>query len=254
MLKFSYKKRIGDNMKKKAFTVAEILITLGIIGVVSALTIPQLTQNGQRKVYANKLSAAVSDFENAMTTMLMREGKDLLQETPAWTDNFLGELTNIFPHKTDKITDIERKNLDKTDGIDFPKTDEANKIYLFRNHKGFYYSVNVNGTLSTQLENKVMAEGGAMTSLAAYVYIDANGDKKPNMWGRDCFVYALGGDGHLYPYGGKDFNIYLKVTESTDPKAIEDYSSTTPRKKCVDDKDWKFCSAYLAGNGYNMDY
>lgn len=34
---------------KKAFTLAEVLITLGIIGVVAALTIPTLVNNYRKK-------------------------------------------------------------------------------------------------------------------------------------------------------------------------------------------------------------
>ena len=32
-------------MKRKAFTLAEVLVTLGVIGVVSAITMPTLIQN-----------------------------------------------------------------------------------------------------------------------------------------------------------------------------------------------------------------
>ena len=38
-----------------AFTLAEVLITLGIIGVVAALTLPSLVGNYKRKVTANKV-------------------------------------------------------------------------------------------------------------------------------------------------------------------------------------------------------
>lgn len=34
---------------KKAFTMAEVLITLGIIGIVAAMTLPALIKNHQRK-------------------------------------------------------------------------------------------------------------------------------------------------------------------------------------------------------------
>ena len=40
---------------KKAFTLAEILITLSIIGIVAALTIPNLIQNYKRKVATVRL-------------------------------------------------------------------------------------------------------------------------------------------------------------------------------------------------------
>lgn len=38
---------------KKAFTLAEVLITLGIIGVVAAITLPTLIANYQKKSFRN---------------------------------------------------------------------------------------------------------------------------------------------------------------------------------------------------------
>ncbi len=40
---------------KKAFTLAEVLITLGVIGVVAAMTMPSLVANYQKKVWVNQL-------------------------------------------------------------------------------------------------------------------------------------------------------------------------------------------------------
>ena len=46
----------GVCMKRKsAFTLAEVLVTLGIIGVVSAMTVPSLMQNYQRQSYVTQL-------------------------------------------------------------------------------------------------------------------------------------------------------------------------------------------------------
>ena len=38
-----------DNSRKIAFTLAEVLITLGIIGVIAAMTLPSLITNYQEK-------------------------------------------------------------------------------------------------------------------------------------------------------------------------------------------------------------
>lgn len=53
------------------FTLAEVLVTLGIIGVVSAMTVPSLMQNYQRKSYVtqlnkvyNLLSQALMSYQN----------------------------------------------------------------------------------------------------------------------------------------------------------------------------------------------
>jgi len=53
-------------MNKSAFTLAEILITLGIIGVVAALTISQLVQNYKQNSTATKLQSTVSMLNQAL--------------------------------------------------------------------------------------------------------------------------------------------------------------------------------------------
>ena len=52
-------------MKKFAFTLAEVLITLGIIGVVAAMTIPTLMANIRSKQYSSKFKKTISTLSNA---------------------------------------------------------------------------------------------------------------------------------------------------------------------------------------------
>ncbi len=47
-------------MKKKGFTLAEILITLGIIGIVAAMTIPTLISNYKKKEYSTKIKKFIA--------------------------------------------------------------------------------------------------------------------------------------------------------------------------------------------------
>ena len=51
---------------KKAFTLAEVLITLGIIGIVAAMTLPSLIANYQKKVTVNRLKQAYSMINQAL--------------------------------------------------------------------------------------------------------------------------------------------------------------------------------------------
>ena len=51
---------------KKAFTLAEVLVTLGIIGVVSAMTVPTLMQNYQRKSYVTQLHKVYNELSQAL--------------------------------------------------------------------------------------------------------------------------------------------------------------------------------------------
>ena len=50
---------------KPAFTLAEVLVTLGIIGVVSAMTVPSLMQNHQRKTYVTQLHKVYNELQQA---------------------------------------------------------------------------------------------------------------------------------------------------------------------------------------------
>ena len=52
--------------RKAAFTLAEVLITLGIIGVVAALTMPALIENHNRKVVETRLKKFYSSMNQAI--------------------------------------------------------------------------------------------------------------------------------------------------------------------------------------------
>ena len=54
------------SFKKAAFTLAEVLITLGIIGIVAAMTIPTLIADYQEKVLVTKVKQGHSQLMNAI--------------------------------------------------------------------------------------------------------------------------------------------------------------------------------------------
>lgn len=60
--------------KKRAFTLAEVLITLGIIGVVAALTMPSLIEHHQKQVVETKLKSFYSIMNQAIQIASIDEG------------------------------------------------------------------------------------------------------------------------------------------------------------------------------------
>ena len=81
-----------DKFRRAAFTLAEVLITLGIIGVVAALTLPTLIQNHQKQVYVTQLKKAYSTLNNAINKMAVDEGvvdwsQTFCGSTQFWGDN-----------------------------------------------------------------------------------------------------------------------------------------------------------------------
>ena len=62
----------NKNKKSKGFTLAEVLITLGIIGVVAAITMPTLINNYKEKATVNK----VKKFYSMMSQAYLMSVKD----------------------------------------------------------------------------------------------------------------------------------------------------------------------------------
>lgn len=51
---------------KKGFTLAEVLITLGIIGIVAAITLPTLMTNYKKKATATRVKKAYAEVLQAI--------------------------------------------------------------------------------------------------------------------------------------------------------------------------------------------
>ena len=74
-------------MKKRGFTLAEVLITLAIIGVVAAISIPSVISNTQQQEFKTGLRKAVSVLNSAITMNMAIEG-----ESPYDNANLFGYL------------------------------------------------------------------------------------------------------------------------------------------------------------------
>src|SRR5574344_2669193 len=67
-----------------AFTLAEVLIVLGIIGIVAALTIPTLMANVQKQQYLTALKKFYSTQTEGFARMLAEENVEKLEDTEAF--------------------------------------------------------------------------------------------------------------------------------------------------------------------------
>ena len=63
-------------MKKKAFTLSEVLITLGIIGVISAFTIPSLITMYQKRAAVSGIREALSILSQAVRMYSAESGDE----------------------------------------------------------------------------------------------------------------------------------------------------------------------------------
>lgn len=267
-------------MKKRGFTIAELLVTMAIVGVVAALTMPTLVSSYNKKVWAKSLAPAISDFETAMQTMLVRENVDTLFETKAWSEatdsagdyvlydessptklnKFVKNLSpylKIKSHYINALTyygnDVCIKTLNA--GANYDCSDKSSGEYVddvvFTTSKGVAYFMHFNFTkrnieeIPASAESDAISNGTRLVQDAAEVRIDVNGKKSPNTYGRDIFFFILGQDGVLYPYGGKDSSRFSKGSD------IKHWTNT-----CKDGAlgNGSSCTARVIENGFVMDY
>lgn len=208
-----------NKKKKKAFTLAEVLITLGIIGVVAALTIPTLVENEQKVQYATGLKKAYMELQTFFKQYIADEGVTELRQTDLYDgvtafadasrqDKFDTAIKKYFKVlKTCKIGDgscnIDEKYLTK-EGTN-PTFSGANK-YVFYTADGIAFAVQM--PLSCNPDN---TKTGKMKALCGNISVDVNGAKSPNREGRDFHVFfAIGHDGTLFPMNGMDWSIWSK--------------------------------------------
>lgn len=181
---------------KKAFTLAEVLITLGIIGVVAALVMPSLVTSYKEKATVVKLKKFHSVISQAYQRAVDENGtpdnwnlgaamydvqgaQNILNNLGAYLQfqKKCGVNTGCFPN----VTYI---SLDGTNYNNF-------------NVAGFMAkAVLADGTIFlTYVSNPdcsgITGQSPELTSRCAYLDVDINGFKPPNQLGRDTFLFMV---------------------------------------------------------------
>ena len=160
---------------KAAFTLAEVLITLGIIGIVAAVTLPTLISKYQKDVTAEKLRTTYSIINNAAKLSELDNDEKL-----NW----------VFPITNSDVGPFVEKYY-------FPYFKGAS-LY----NGGKYAISNLSGreiypllTLNYNSKTVILSNGVFVTFLwntshtrYQWIFVDINGLQKPNRIGRDVFV------------------------------------------------------------------
>lgn len=166
--------------KGLAFTLAEVLITLGIIGVVAALTLPNLVANYKKQVLVTQLKAEVNIIENSFRKILANEGVDVLNNTPLF--NELGFNKDYYISQTgfsEIPYDSEMKFVQE-----IKEKSRSNPYPIFYINNGGCFAVKTTGYIVGVYKHPE-------------VYVDVNCDKSPNRLGYDQFMIYFDGMGKL---------------------------------------------------------
>lgn len=201
--------------KNRAFTLAEVLITLGIIGVVSAITIPVVINNYKAIVLRSQFNKAYASFAQATQMILTQEFDNTNQFENISVYEFLVYLQKYMK----KAVKCDRYETCSTSIFPLPENDGLGSAFVAKNYKtynGNEMNISFISDASIVLQDNTFAiVDGATTK---YITIDINGwKKKPNKLGHDFFMFQII-DGALKPMGssGTSWNICSKTSDSSD--------------------------------------
>lgn len=207
----------GNLIMKKSlgFTLAEVLITLAIIGVVAAMTIPSVIVNTNQSEFKTGLRKAVSVLNSSLTMNIALEG-----ESPY--DN-----ANLFGYLQQHMSVMKSTTqLEFTNGANYAFYTTDGMRYEFPTSTGASFKMHEDGktvNFNQRIEDGYIGECGSLglnnpndTKYGpCLIMVDVNGDRKPNPANANS-------DNNLYTWPGPAEKLLKDVFTImiTDEKAV----------------------------------
>ena len=174
------------------FTMAEVLITLGIIGIIAAITLPVLIGNYQKKVTVTKLKRTYTVIAQTIERSKVDYG-----DVSGWRlDEIAGSgqaseeyIINLF------VSQFWEPWVPKIQGVFYGSTKEFgyDKIngYTPDDSKLKWYVLNDGTVVGIDILVYVNDDDVVDGLNTVGYYVDINGLTKPNKYGRDIFLFQL---------------------------------------------------------------
>lgn len=232
---------MGKN--KIAFTLAEVLITLGIVGIVAAMTLPAFVQKHNEKVIVSKLKKSYSTMQQAYLMAVKDKGTpDLwgLVDNLTSENDDIYDVNNFLYHLKDYLKIIKYCGKEVKGCWADTKTLYGAMFNYHESASRYSKAVLADGSniLTFVTSPECKGASGHVKDICGFYRVDINGDKEPNSMGRDVFTFYITKT-RIIPAGSQmEGNIAYSFTNS-----------------CRDAKtqEGRGCTAWVIYNE-NMDY
>ncbi len=182
-------------LKHAAFTLAEILVTLGVIGIVAAMTIPNLINNYQEKVTVTKVKKMYSTLNQAVKLAEVDNGPVITWDLPK---NVNGGSQKLYEYLKPYLKVAKECVEDNSANC----LDTSLKYYylngsawtIFYGDGGYVRIILADGSL-IWLRSIIISDwcneldSGTLT--CGMFWYDVNGKDSPNRMGKDIFSFFL---------------------------------------------------------------
>ncbi len=243
--------------KKNAFTLIEVLVTLGVIGIVAALTLPAVIDDTKKKTAAAELARCVELTQTGIANVMHQVGKH--EETSAdklsdikisdvfgdseLTDNYLTNGQTLFTLTRGPmgITEVDNSYLS---GVKTYDGDNMSNLYANFSSSKVYQFIKRHSVIIAENINDANAANADKDEVIARIFFDINGKDAPNVLAKDIFLFGLTNAGQLVPAGSGAYN--QNVLNETIPL----YTAA-----CADSvTDGRSCSARIMNDRWKINY
>ncbi len=198
------------NNTKRAFTLAELLIALGIIGAIAAIAIPSVWGNLNNKILVTSLKNNVANIQNLVGTQLVLFKTKKISSTDFSAADKLLKDENFNIVRNCEAT-LAQKDCWKTKG---EGTNAAKVKYRY---------IASNTVIEPEARQTVILSNGSIMSYEppsdsvnyGIVQIDTNGNDAPNIVGRDFFEFRISEDGRVIGNDDTDANNLTKCKSNS---------------------------------------
>jgi len=176
---------------KNGFTLAEVLITLVIVGVVAAFTIPTLINKTEEREFKAALKKNYSILQQVFDKYYIEHGERLSYDVITSTSG-----TKTFLQKIEKYFSSI-----KSDTSIAPLSNFSEIYTTYDGKRNLIYGNFNDGMM-------ILNDGTALffnnDSGGVFILVDVNGyEKKPNRLGKDTFMFEVISNGNLLPIGAE---------------------------------------------------
>ncbi len=237
--------------KKTGFTLAEVLITIALLGVIAALTLPSLANNVSAIQLSSALKTSQATISDKIDAGMALEDVQSVRDLKAFEHP---ENLNLIYEGLGKYLRLDTVEESHTvfsmkDGTQVAVWPKENIRQI--NTKAFIYLQDYENEEISPGAFIVKQNGGKVLRKSAKVFIDVNGYTKPNRFGYDVYEYYLAQDGRLYPVGGSDVSLFATAGASEE---TANWSSGQEEYRCDWDSIGYGCAGRIEDEGWKITY
>ena len=223
--------------KNKAFTLTELLIALGIIGAIAAISIPSLMSSINNKILVTQLKSINGSIQQLASDQLITNKTKSLKETDFANPTLLLSDAYFAVAKTCSTADKAAADCWKTSGTNAIKyrkiSDKSDATVsgpsytsiVLKNGAVLGYKTRPDDAITGNADDKIIGE----------FCFDVNGNDYPNIVGRDYFCMVVTKKG--------------KVIDDNNPTL-----STAAKTTNCTGGDANYCYGAIVDSGWQMPY